>query len=72
MKFEVQIGDLGTLRVFQREILVKLCIAFHCGKRPVLLPDSMPNAFDCEKDENFFKQIIASFSIQDFRLNRNN
>ena len=43
VKFEVQIGDLSALRVFQREILVKLCIAFHFGKRPVLLPDSMPN-----------------------------
>ena len=42
VKFEVQIGDLSTLRVFQREILVKLCIAFHFGKRPVLLPDRMP------------------------------
>ena len=44
VKFEVQIGNLGTLWVFQREILVKLCIAVHFGKRPVLLPDSMPNA----------------------------
>ena len=43
VKFEVQIGDLGTLGVFQGEILVKLCIAFLFGKRPVLLPDSMPN-----------------------------
>ena len=43
MKFEVQLGDLSTLRAFQREILVKLCIAFHIGKRPVLLPDRMPN-----------------------------
>ena len=43
VKFEVQIGDLGTLRVFQLEILVKLCIALNFGKRTVLLPDSIAN-----------------------------